>query len=67
MGSYKGGVGASSNHQRVNLCYYVSDPDGVLKRHKVYTGSGRMSLCPVRGYCLCYIGPKSLMERSNGC
>ena len=24
-------VGVLSKHQRVNLCYYASDPDGVLK------------------------------------
>ena len=38
-----GTVGVSSKHQRVNLYYCASGPDGVLKRHKVYTGSGE---CP---------------------
>ena len=47
-------VGVSSKHQRVNLCYCAFDPDGMLKRHKVYTCSGRMSLRPVRGCCSCY-------------
>ena len=40
-------VGVSSKHQQVNLYYCTSGPDGVLKRHKVYTSSGRMSLRPV--------------------
>ena len=47
-------VGVLSKHQRINLCYCASGLDGVLKIHKVYTGLGRMSLCPVRGYCSCY-------------
>ena len=49
------GVGVSSKRQRVNLCYCASGSDGMLKRHKVYTGSGRMSLRPVRGCCSCYL------------
>ena len=42
-------VGVLSKHQRVNLCYCASGPDGMLKRHKVYTGSDRMSQCLVHG------------------
>ena len=47
-------VGVSSKHQRVNLCYCASSPDGVLKRHKVYAGSDRISLRPLHGCCSCY-------------
>ena len=36
-------VGVSSKHQLVNLYYCAFDPDGVLKRYKVYTGSAE---CP---------------------
>ena len=53
-GKLKGELGVSNKHQRVNLCYCASGPDGILKRHKVYTGSDRMSLRPVRGCCSCY-------------
>ena len=38
-----------SNSQLVNLYYCESDPDGVLRGHKDYTGLGRMSLRPVLG------------------
>ena len=41
-------VGVSSKHQRVNLYYSASDPDGVLRGHEIYTGSDRMSLRLVR-------------------
>jgi len=51
----KGIVDVSSKHQRVNLCYCASDPDGVLNRHKVYIGLGRMSLRPVHGCCSYYL------------
>ena len=47
-------VAVSSKHQRVNLYYCVFDLDSVLKRYKVYTGSGRMSLRPVHDCCSCY-------------
>ena len=46
-------VGVSSKHQRVNLYCYASGLDGMLRRHKGYTGSGQMSLHPVLG-CSCY-------------
>ena len=36
-------VGVSSKHQQVNLYYCTFGPDGVLKRHKVYTG---LAECP---------------------
>ena len=36
-------VSVSSKHQRVNLYYCASGPDGVLRGHEVYIGSGRMS------------------------
>ena len=48
-------VGVSSKHQRVNLCYCALGSDSMLKRHKVYTGSGRMSLRPVCSCCSCYL------------
>ena len=47
-------VSVLSKHQRVNLYYCTFGPDGVLKRHKVYTGSGKMSLRLVCGYRSCY-------------
>jgi hypothetical protein len=47
-------VGVLSKHQWVNLCYCSSRLDGALKRHKIYTGSGRISLRPVYGCCSCY-------------
>ena len=77
-----GYVGVSSKQQRVNLYYCASSSDGVLKRHKVYTGSGRMSLLQFVAAARIIstekfvvgvtngqrgIGPKSLMERSNEC
>ena len=48
-------IGVSSKHQLVNLYYCALGPDGVLKRHKVYTDSGKMSLRPVHGSCSCYL------------
>ena len=49
------GVGVSSKRRLVNLYYCVFGPNGVLKRHKVYTGSGRMPLRPIHGCCSCYL------------
>ena len=37
-------VGVSSKHQRVNLYLLRVGPGWCAKRHKVYTGSGRMTL-----------------------
>ena len=48
-------IGVSSKHQLVNLYYCAFDPDGVLKRYKVYTGSGIISLRPVRDCCSYYL------------
>ena len=46
-------VGISSKHQRVNLYLLRVGPGWCAKRHKVYTGSGRISLRPVC-CCSCY-------------
>jgi hypothetical protein len=73
-------VGVSNKHQRINLYYCTSGPDGVLRGHQVYTGSGRMSksssllllvllALEVRsmGYKRARVtGPKSLVKRTNG-
>ena len=40
-------VSVSSKHQRVNLYLLRVGPGWCAKRHKVYTGSDRMSLRPV--------------------
>ena len=46
-------VGVSNEHQLVNLYLLRVWPGWCTKGHKVYTGSGRMSLHPVC-CCLCY-------------
>ena len=47
------------------MYYCALGPDGVLKRHKVYTSSGRMSLRPVHGCCsaMCYV-MRGVLNRS---
>jgi hypothetical protein len=40
-------VDVSNQHQRVNLCMRILDPDGVLTGRKIYTDLGRTSLLPV--------------------
>ena len=75
-------IGVSSKHQRINLCYCASDPDGVLKDTRFILVQAE---CPyvqfvVAARVICTerfvvgvqmgergIGHKSLMERSNGC
>ena len=47
-------VGVLSKHQLVNLYLLRVGPGWCAKRHKVYIGSGRMSLCPVCCCCSCY-------------
>ena len=46
-------VDVSSKHQLVNLYLLRIRPGWCTKGHKVYTGSDRMSLRPVR-CCSCY-------------
>jgi len=46
-------VGVLNKHQLVNLYLLRVRPGWCAKGHKVYTGSGRMSLCPVY-CCSCY-------------
>ena len=50
---FSGGVGVSRSPTSKFLdCAYGSD--GVLRGHKIYTGSGRTSLRPVHCCCSCY-------------
>ena len=76
------GVGVLSKHQQVNLCYYASGPDGMLKRHRFILVQAE---CPYVQFMAAArvistkkfvvgvtngergIGPKSLMKMLNWC